>query len=147
MACLWEKCILGWADFPKAISELHGHPRTVRLVLFYARSYCGLVDPSCSLGIERVRRKRLVSWWAGDPPSQPIENGASAAERDDDDVAAHSVDLCGAVVEHHVAIEAHPLPSVRHNDDAPSGEVVKSDAVGGIDEVNIAYYLTMKVLV
>jgi hypothetical protein len=26
-------------------------------------------------------------------------------------------------------------------------EVVKSDAIGGIDEVNIVYYLTMKVLV
>lgn len=62
------------------------------------------------------------------PPSQPIEIGASAAKRDDDDVAAHSVDLDEAVVERHVANEAHPLPSVGHDDDTPSGEV---DGGGG----------------
>lgn len=38
------------------------------------------------------------------------------------------MDLDEAVVERHVANEAHPLPSVGRDDDAPSGEV---DGGGG----------------
>ncbi|KAM0054745.1 putative 9-cis-epoxycarotenoid dioxygenase [Helianthus debilis subsp. tardiflorus] len=37
--------------FPKAIGELHGHFGVVRLVLLYARTLFGLVDPSKGMGV------------------------------------------------------------------------------------------------
>ncbi|PKA50879.1 9-cis-epoxycarotenoid dioxygenase NCED1, chloroplastic [Apostasia shenzhenica] len=37
--------------FPKAIGELHGHSGIARLLLFYARSLFGIVDPSRGVGV------------------------------------------------------------------------------------------------
>ncbi|KAK4795502.1 hypothetical protein SAY86_027828 [Trapa natans] len=37
--------------FPKAIGELHGHSGIARLLLFYARGLCGLLDPTKGLGV------------------------------------------------------------------------------------------------
>lgn len=37
--------------FPKAIGELHGHSGIARLLLFYARGLCGLVDPNHGMGV------------------------------------------------------------------------------------------------
>lgn len=37
--------------FPKAIGELHGHSGIARLMLFYARGLCGLLDPTHGIGV------------------------------------------------------------------------------------------------
>ncbi|KVI02110.1 9-cis-epoxycarotenoid dioxygenase NCED3, chloroplastic-like [Cynara cardunculus var. scolymus] len=37
--------------FPKAIGELHGHSGIAKLLLFYARGLCGLVDNSQGIGV------------------------------------------------------------------------------------------------
>ncbi|KAL5054958.1 hypothetical protein RYX36_035640 [Vicia faba] len=42
---------LGRAMFPKAIGELHGHSGIARLMLFYARSLCGIVDHRRGSGV------------------------------------------------------------------------------------------------
>ncbi|GAB4840635.1 9-cis-epoxycarotenoid dioxygenase [Ancistrocladus abbreviatus] len=42
---------MGRPIFPKAIGELHGHSGIARLLLFYARGICGLVDHSNGLGV------------------------------------------------------------------------------------------------
>ncbi|GAU44527.1 hypothetical protein TSUD_82340 [Trifolium subterraneum] len=42
---------LGRAMFPKAIGELHGHSGIARLMLFYARSLCGIVDHRNGSGV------------------------------------------------------------------------------------------------
>ncbi|KAI7725174.1 hypothetical protein M8C21_009793 [Ambrosia artemisiifolia] len=41
----------GHPVFPKAIGELHGHFGVVRLILLYARSLFGLVDPNKGMGV------------------------------------------------------------------------------------------------
>ncbi|MCO5585748.1 hypothetical protein L7F22_039684 [Adiantum nelumboides] len=48
---LQEEMKQGRAFFPKAIGELHGHSGVARLLLFYARSLCGLVDGSKGMGV------------------------------------------------------------------------------------------------
>ncbi|KAL7584975.1 hypothetical protein Lser_V15G45513 [Lactuca serriola] len=42
---------IGKPTFPKAIGELHGHSGIAKLLLFYARGLCGLVDCSQGIGV------------------------------------------------------------------------------------------------
>ncbi|KAJ7523621.1 hypothetical protein O6H91_18G056000 [Diphasiastrum complanatum] len=48
---LVEEQKAGRTFFPKAIGELHGHGGIARLLLFKARSLCGLVDDSAGMGV------------------------------------------------------------------------------------------------
>ncbi|KAI3525340.1 hypothetical protein L2E82_51577 [Cichorium intybus] len=48
---LVQERALGKPVFPKAIGELHGHAGIAKLLLFYARGLCGLLDHSQGLGV------------------------------------------------------------------------------------------------
>ncbi|KAI3786437.1 hypothetical protein L1987_40118 [Smallanthus sonchifolius] len=48
---LVQERAIGKPVFPKAIGELHGHSGIAKLLLFYARGLCGLVDHTQGIGV------------------------------------------------------------------------------------------------
>ncbi|KAM0063151.1 9-cis-epoxycarotenoid dioxygenase NCED2 [Helianthus debilis subsp. tardiflorus] len=48
---LVQERAIGKPVFPKAIGELHGHSGIAKLLLFYARGMCGLIDHTKGIGV------------------------------------------------------------------------------------------------